>query len=87
MVDSLLTPHPFETLRERLVLTGAFLTIPKKTYVRATGWDGTHPQLSYERILGDKSWVALEVPCGHDVMLDMPRQLAELLLQAEERKP
>ena len=28
---------------------------------------------------GRRSWRIYEVPCGHDVMLDMPEQLAAIL--------
>jgi hypothetical protein len=29
-----------------------------------------------------KGWRTHEVPCGHDVMLDMPERLAEILREA-----
>src|SRR5579871_2860380 len=81
-VDRLLTPHPFKTLTERLDLTGAYEKISKKLYIRATGWDGTHPQKSYERVRTDPGWICHEIPCGHDIMLDAPERLAEILLEA-----
>jgi len=82
MVDALCTSHPFDTLCERVELTGAYRTIPKKVFVRATNWEGTHPQGSYERVRNDQDWITVEVPCGHDVMLDAPARLAEILLEA-----
>jgi hypothetical protein len=30
----------------------------------------------------DKNWTALEVPYGHDLMLDAPELVAEILLSA-----
>jgi pimeloyl-ACP methyl ester carboxylesterase len=82
MVDELCTPHPLNTLTEPIELTGAFERVPKKMFIRATGWEGTHPERSYDRVKRDGAWRAVEIPCGHDVMLDEPARLAELLLEA-----
>jgi pimeloyl-ACP methyl ester carboxylesterase len=82
MVDELCTPHPLNTLTEPLELTGVFERVPKKMFIRAIGWDGTHPQRSYDRVKRDPTWHAVEIGCGHDVMLDEPARLAELLLEA-----
>jgi hypothetical protein len=30
----------------------------------------------------DSSWRTYEVPCGHDVMVDAPERLTEILLEA-----
>jgi len=29
----------------------------------------------------DAAWRAYELPCGHDIMVDMPQRLAEILLE------
>ena len=36
---------------------------------------------AYARVKADKSWRTYEVPCGHDVMVDMPERLAEILVE------
>ena len=82
MVEALCTPHPLQTLRDRVELTGAYLRVPKKVFIRATGWTGTNPQGSYERVRHDPDWTTYEVACGHDVMLDAPERLAEILLES-----
>jgi pimeloyl-ACP methyl ester carboxylesterase len=81
LVDRLCTPQPFATLCERLELNGAYLNVRKKTYVRATNWGGTHPLGSYLRVKDDRSWSVIELPCGHDIMLDAPQRLAKILLE------
>jgi len=81
-VDALCTPQPLATLCERLKLTGAYMSIPKKTYILATNWEGSPAHEFYARIKDNKSWTALEVHCGHEVMLDAPERLAEILLNA-----
>lgn len=82
LVDDLSTPHPYATLCERLRLTGAHMNVRKKTFVRATRWDGASLQQGSKRIQHDRTWTVVEVPCGHDVMLDAPERLTEILLQA-----
>jgi hypothetical protein len=32
-------------------------------------------------VRSDPSWQSYEVPSGHDVMVDMPERLAEILLE------
>ena len=34
-----------------------------------------------------KGWKTITVPCGHDVMLDLPEQLTKVLLDACEAQP
>jgi pimeloyl-ACP methyl ester carboxylesterase len=83
-VDRLCTPHPLASFCEPIALTGAWLKIPKKTYVRATGWQGYDQLgfLSYQTIVNDDRWVKVDVPCGHEVMLDAPEILADVLVNA-----
>jgi pimeloyl-ACP methyl ester carboxylesterase len=81
LVDALCTPQPFATFCERLKLTGAYLSIPKKTYILATDWAGTHHHGMYARAKADKTWSTFEVPSGHDVMLDAPERLADILVR------
>jgi pimeloyl-ACP methyl ester carboxylesterase len=80
-VDSKCVPHPAKCFTERLKLTGARERIAKKTYIYATGWE-SHFTPSYEKAKADPSWRTVTVPCGHDVMLDMPDELIDLLLAA-----
>jgi hypothetical protein len=35
----------------------------------------------YQAKKADPSWRIFEVPCGHDVMIDMPEGLVEILLE------
>lgn len=86
MVDALCTPQPWATLCERLKLTGAYKTVPKKMYIRATASGAPMPYEMYLRvkdeIAQDRTWSYVEIACGHDVMLDAPERLAEALLAA-----
>ncbi len=80
-VDAMCTPHPLATMLDKIALTGARERVPKKAYIRAAryanpGFDG-----SYAKLKSNASWRLYDVPCGHDVMVDMPERLAEILLE------
>ena len=77
-VDAKCTPHPPRCFTQRIKLTGARDRIAKKVYIYATGWP-SHFTSSYEKAKSDPSWRLYEVPCGHDVMIDMPDRLTEIL--------
>lgn len=80
-VDSLCVPQPIGTFTEPIVLTGARNRIPRKSYIRA----GSYANPGFDRALAacksDPSWLTYEVPCGHDVMIDMPDRLTEILIE------
>jgi pimeloyl-ACP methyl ester carboxylesterase len=80
-VDSKTTPQPVGVALQPIRLTGARDRVAKKTYVRAAAY----PQEMFDKYLGlcgaDKSWRTVEIPCGHDIMVDMPERLAEVLVE------
>ena len=80
-VDSLATPQPIATMTEKLTLTGARERIPNKTYIRACGYPNVSFEKALARVKADPSWRTYEVPCGHDVMIDEPDRLTEILLE------
>ncbi len=77
-VDSKATPQPTATFTERLRVTGAYQLVPKKIFVRATGWAGPFATVA-ARARADPGWTVFELPCGHDVAIDMPDELAAIL--------
>lgn len=78
-VRSKLTPQPTKCFTEPLRVTGAYQAIAKKAYVRAPAFTQASFDAAYQRCRADRSWKTSEVSCGHDVMLDQPAELAELL--------
>jgi pimeloyl-ACP methyl ester carboxylesterase len=80
-VDSLAGPQPIGSMTEKLKLTGARDRIAKKTYIRASGYPNVAFEAAHARAKADKTWRTYEVPCGHDVMIDMPERLAEILIE------
>jgi pimeloyl-ACP methyl ester carboxylesterase len=80
-VDAQCTPQPIQTFLQKLTLAGARERIGKKTYIRARGYDSPYFDAGLETAR-KRGWRTCEVPCGHDVMLDMPQRLAEILQEA-----
>jgi len=82
-IDSKLTPQPLGPSFTPVKYTGARDKVARKTYIRAADY----PQPAFDRWLAqckaDASWRTHEVRgCGHDVMVDKPDELTELLLGA-----
>jgi len=80
-VDALCTPQPLATLIDKVTLTGARERVPRKAYIRAADYPNPAFDAAFARLKSDPAWRAYEVPCGHDVMVDMPERLAEILLE------
>ncbi|MGB7458490.1 MAG: alpha/beta hydrolase, partial [Pseudolabrys sp.] len=80
-VDSLATPQPIATMTEKLTLSGARERMPRKAYIRASGYPNVSFEKAHARAKADPTWRTYEVPCGHDVMIDEPERLTEILLE------
>jgi pimeloyl-ACP methyl ester carboxylesterase len=80
-VDDKCTPHPVGTMSEKLVLSGAYKTVPKRSFIWAADYAGATTRF-YEQYKNDPAWSVHAVACGHDVMIDKPAELAALLEQA-----
>jgi pimeloyl-ACP methyl ester carboxylesterase len=77
-VDSQCTPHPIATMTDKLALTGARERIAKRAYIRAA----TYPNVQFDAAKAKASrngFRIYNVDCGHDVMIDKPERLAEIL--------
>ncbi|HVZ78629.1 MAG TPA: alpha/beta hydrolase [Gemmatimonadaceae bacterium] len=85
-LERLVTPHPLATVTERVRLTGALSRIPVKTYVLATG--GPQPTLfaaMADKIATDPAWRVERLACGHNLMMEKPRETLDILLRAAAR--
>ena len=81
-VDAQCTPQPIQCFLQKLVLTGARERIAKRTYIQ--GRKAMRARISTPgwRPRAPRGWRTYELPCGHDVMLDMPERLTEILQEA-----
>ncbi|RVT95090.1 alpha/beta hydrolase [Sphingomonas crocodyli] len=84
-VDQNCTPHPIACFIERLRLSGREALVAHRTYVRAERYASPAVGETYDRIKQDPQWRVVALDCGHDVMIDAPEELANLLLQEVER--
>ena len=80
-VDGKCVPQPIDTFTEPMKLTGARERVGKKAYIRAANYANPGFDKALARLKTDTSWRTYGVPCGHDVMVDMPERLVEILLE------
>jgi pimeloyl-ACP methyl ester carboxylesterase len=80
-VDRLCVPQPIGAFTEKIVLTGAGDRIPRKSYIRAASYANPGFDRALAAARADPSWRTYEVACGHDVMVDAPERLTEILLE------
>ena len=83
-VDRLCVPQPIDAFTEKIALTGAVGRIARKSYIRAASYANPGFDKALAAARSDPSWRTYEVPCGHDVMVDMPERLSEILLEAAQ---
>jgi pimeloyl-ACP methyl ester carboxylesterase len=81
-VDSKLTRQPNGVATQPIRLTGARERTAKKTYIRAT----RYPQAAFDKALADcnadRTWrTYTTADAGHDIMIDAPEWLADILLE------
>jgi pimeloyl-ACP methyl ester carboxylesterase len=83
-VDSKLTEQPIGVSLSPIRLTGARDRVPKKTYVLATRYAGSSSErfrAIHDRLSRTSGWSVRQVSSGHDVMVDAPGELAEILVE------
>jgi pimeloyl-ACP methyl ester carboxylesterase len=80
-IDAKCTPHPLAAVAEKVTAAGAHEKIARKTYIRATGFDSPVFDQTLAKLKTMPGWKTYEVPSGHDVMVDMPERLVEILLE------
>jgi hypothetical protein len=81
MVDRLCTPQPIVTLIEKIELGTNHERIKRRTYIYATNWGFPPIDQIYDRIKGYPNWKVYEVDSGHDIMIDAPARLADILTE------
>jgi pimeloyl-ACP methyl ester carboxylesterase len=81
-VDSLCVPQPIGCFTDKIVVTGAHDRVAQKSYIRARSYANPGFDRALAAAQADPSWRSYELPCGHDVMVDAPERLTEILLEA-----
>jgi pimeloyl-ACP methyl ester carboxylesterase len=78
-VDSKMTAHPVKCFTETLRVSGAYLKIPQRVYIRARDFQNPSFDDAFDRCRKQGGWKTIEMTCGHDVMIDQPAELTALL--------
>ena len=80
-VESMLTPQPIGVSLQPIKLTGARERVKNKAYILATKYNNPPFVDCYSKLKDNPLWQVYALHCGHNVMLDMPKELTELLLE------
>ena len=84
-VNQMCVKHPLKCFEQKIALTGAFARVRKLSYVLATDWGAQlaspFPPIA-EPLRHDPVWKVTDLKCGHDVMVDMPKETADILIAA-----
>jgi pimeloyl-ACP methyl ester carboxylesterase len=80
-VDAMCVKQPLATFEQKLKVTDP--QVAKRVYMLATGWTRPSPFQQFgERFKDDRGWQLVRFACGHDVMVDLPKELAAALIAA-----
>jgi hypothetical protein len=82
-VDKQCTPQSLATFQQRLQLKNV-MAPAKCTHILATGYEQS-PFPPFHDTAKDMGWHTRTIDCGHDVMLDKPAELVDMLLEAAAR--
>jgi pimeloyl-ACP methyl ester carboxylesterase len=80
-----LVPQPLRTLSDKARISQPLEARPfARSYIYAAGTDSTPPAphftATYSRLGRDPAWEVHKLPSGHDMMVTMPGELAQILL-------
>jgi len=85
-VDRQCTMQPLATFQQPIRLNGRFSTPQNTTFILATGFADSPFQPFYEQAR-TRGWTTMTLSCGHDVMLDQPQELTEILAGIAAPRP
>ena len=77
-VDGKMTPQSTACFTEKIKLAGAYQKIGRKAYIRANKFAVF--EKTQEKLRSDPSWKHWVVDCGHDIMIDKPDELTNILV-------
>lgn len=81
-VDAQCVPQPFAAFLEPAKVGARTLDVKKRTYIFASNYQPTSFTRFYTALKNDPGWTVKTAPCGHDVMIDEPDLLTEMLIAA-----
>ena len=79
-VDRQCVDQPLRTFEQPIQLEGTWKKVHRHVYIYATGWNPGIGRPFFERAQHEMGWQAISMSCGHDVMVDMPEELTQVLM-------
>ncbi len=80
-VERRCVPQSLATFEMPALLSGAGDTVSKRVFILADNWDPSPFRYFAEKYSKAPGWSVTKLPSSHDVMVDMPAELAEELLK------
>ena len=74
-------PQALATFEMPVLLSGRQDAIGRRLYILADGWDPSPFRHFAAQVDGRPGWTVAKLPVSHDAMVDMPEELATLLLE------
>jgi pimeloyl-ACP methyl ester carboxylesterase len=74
-------PQALATFEMPVLLSGEIENVKRRIYILADGWDPSPFRYFANKFTGAPGWDVVKLTCGHDVMVDLPNELAETLAQ------
>ncbi len=75
-VDRRCVPQALATFDMPILLSGDHARVTKRLYILADGWDPSPFRHFAKKFEGASDWRVAKLPCSHDAMVDMPKELA-----------
>ena len=72
-------PQALATFEMPVLLSGKIGNVKRRLYILADGWDPSPFRYFAKKYAGAPGWDVIKLPCGHDVMVDLPDELATVL--------
>ncbi len=80
-VDRRCVAQALATFHLPLLLSGAQDAVKQRLYILADAWDPSPFRYFAAQVEGKPGWRVSKLPCSHDVMVDMPQELAAELMK------
>jgi pimeloyl-ACP methyl ester carboxylesterase len=80
-VDSLCRAQPLATFEAPALLNGGGDQVKNRTYILADSWDPSPFRHFAAQCEATPGWKVVKMPSSHDVMVDMPQELAQELIK------
>jgi pimeloyl-ACP methyl ester carboxylesterase len=74
-------PQALATFEMPVLLLGKIDTIKRRVFILADGWDPSPFRHFAEKYGKAPGWSLVKMPCGHDIMVDLPNELASALAE------